>query len=88
MTGILASHSGSYSVLGMRGEANEKMGRVQEALNDYSAALSLRPRHLPALLGRGRLAERAQRWAVARHDYLAAVKQEPDNKEALLGAAR
>lgn len=85
---VIAAEPGYAHALYLRGFASEALGHVQRALNDYSKALTLRPRYVEALLARARLALGAHKHAVARHDYSAALAVDEHCFDALLGMGR
>ena len=60
-------------VLFDRGLLLDSMGRLTDAVNDYSAALSLSPNLVAALNNRAGIYRRMSRWPEARKDYLAAI---------------
>jgi tetratricopeptide (TPR) repeat protein len=56
-----------------RGLLLDGMGHLDDALNDYGAALSLSPKFVAALNNRAGIYRRLGRWPEARRDYLAAI---------------
>ena len=64
-----------------RGVVLDELGRTEEAIADYSHAISLVPRYATALNNRGNAYRRTGRFALARTDYQAALAAGDDEPE-------
>lgn len=47
---IERSHSNSLRALSLRGDAYQKMGEYEKAINDYTHILSINPGHIPTFI--------------------------------------
>jgi tetratricopeptide (TPR) repeat protein len=85
---LLRRRPDSFPGLLLHGDAVGALGRKEEALHDYEAAVALRPGALPARLRRGFELEALGRVADALAEYEALRRAEPDHPEVLLALAR
>lgn len=77
------SHHGNYLLFRYLGQIQERQGRTEEALTNYTAGLALNPRHTDLMLDRAALYFRLGNEQRALMDYTDALELAPDNKEAL-----
>lgn len=83
--GALASEKSDYDAVLKRAVAYHSLGEVNRALENYNAALLLRPDNVAALVGRGSvLADYKADLGQAIVDFNAAIALQPDNVEALI----
>jgi len=78
---------GNSLVLGNLGSVYERMGKIDEALECYSKALSLEPKLVPVLEQRSGIYLDKGEDAKALQDFNMILNQQPDNELALLGRA-
>lgn len=72
------------ATLAARGRVNHRLGKLPEAVEDYSAALALNPRDAHTLSNRGQLLEWMGHSVRAIDDLDASLTLEPDNPDARL----
>lgn len=72
------------ALLTIRGEAYARKGMLKEAISDFDAALRTKPRHLPALRGRGMANLAARDFKAGIADLSAALKIDPNDTSALV----
>lgn len=83
--GALAYEKSDDDALLKRAVAFQSLGEVNRALDDYNAALLLRPNNVAALIGRGNvLADYKADLGRAIIDFNAAITLQPDNVQALI----
>ena len=83
--GALADEKSDDDALLKRAVAFQSLGEVNRALDDYNAALLLRPDNVAALIARGSvLADYKADLGRAIIDFNAAIALQPDNVEALI----
>lgn len=76
--GGLENENGAVAYLG-RGNANRELGRMQEAMRDFDAALRLKPDYGEAYHVRGNANRQMGRSEAAIKDYSSALRLIPDN---------
>ena len=78
---------GNSLIYGNLGSVYERMGKIDEALECYSKALSLEPKLVPVLEQRSGIYLDKGEDAKALQDFNMILNQQPDNELALLGRA-
>lgn len=77
-TKILVIEPKNFEILAKRAALRRKLGRTQDAINDYSAILKSVPDDAVMLKLRGDLYFQLQDWKKAIADYSAAITEEPE----------
>ena len=78
------SHRSNYLLFRYLGQIQERQGRNHEALDSYTAGLSLQPKNAELMLDRAALHYRMGNEGRALNDYSDVIDLQPENMEALL----
>jgi protein O-GlcNAc transferase len=82
--GIIGGRADNFDALCLLALVQDRLGRRDEALQNYNRALALRPNHAPTLYNRGVTLQRLRRWQEALQSYDRAVSIRPDFVVALV----
>lgn len=86
----LEFYSENFEACMYRGHANRELGKMDQAIDDYSRAITLNVQCIPALEGRAACFEAVENWDAVIRDYTSVLELQPNNDHAynMRGRAR